>query len=127
MFLFVTTINIILLFFSRSEEQIKLEKSLAKVMNYPVVFFTRTYLTSNKYGSGSGQFRHTSDLKPDQILLPLIENGLLIGGNFIKNTRNRNDELKYSSFCKQLPSVIQNNPRIKREFDVIFFLISSLV
>lgn len=100
-------------------------------MNYSVVFFTRTYLTSNKYGSGSGsgsgQFRHTSDLKPDQILLPLIENGLLIGGNFIKNTRNRNDELKYSSFYKQLPSVIQNNPRIKREFDVIFFLISSLV
>ena len=91
---------------------------MAKVMKYPVVFFTRTYLTNKKYGAGSGQFSHTYDLKPDQILLPLIENGLLIGGDFIKNSRNRNSELKYSSFCKQLPSVIQNNPRIKREFDV---------
>lgn len=111
----------------RNEEQVKLEKSMAKVMNYPVVFFTRTYLTSKKYGAGSGQFSHTSDLKPDQILLPLLESGLLIGGAFIKNSRNRNDALKYSSFCKQLPSVIQNNPRIKREFDVSMFLISCFV
>jgi hypothetical protein len=97
---------------------VKLEKAMAKVMNFSVVFFSRSYLTNKKNGEGSGQFSHSSDYKPDQILSPLIENGLLIGGNFIKNTRTRKENLTYSSFCKQLPSVIQNNSRIKRAFDV---------
>jgi hypothetical protein len=91
---------------------------MIRVMNFSVVFFTRQYLTNNKKGEGSGQFSHSSDLKPDQILAPLIENGLLIGGNFIKNARTGNEDLKHSSFCKQLPSIIQNNPRIKQAFEV---------
>ncbi len=100
---------------------------MVKVMNFSVVFFTRKYLTNNKNGEGSGQFSHSHDLKPDQILSSLIENGLLVGGNFIKNARNRNEEFKYSSFRKQLPSVIQNNPRIKQAFEVnIIFLFTLL-
>lgn len=76
-------------------------------------------MSSNKNGEGSGQFSHSSDLKPDQILSTLIENGLVVGGNLIKNARNKKEELNYySSFCKQLPSVIQNNSRIKRAFEV---------
>ncbi|CAF3403835.1 unnamed protein product [Rotaria sp. Silwood1] len=69
----------------KSHEQIKLEKAMAKVMNYSVVFFSRQYLTNKGKGEGSGQFCHSSDLKPEQILTPLIENGLLIGGNFLKD------------------------------------------
>lgn len=92
---------------------------MVKVMNFSVVFFTRRYMSSNKNGEGSGQFSHSSDLKPDQILSTLIENGLVVGGNLIKNARNKKEELNYySSFCKQLPSVIQNNSRIKRAFEV---------
>ncbi len=87
-------------------------------MNFSVVFFTRQYMTNNSKGAGSGQFSHSSDLKPDQILSSLIDAGLLIGGNFIKYARPGNDPLKYASFCKQLPSVIQNNPRIKKAFEV---------
>ncbi|CAF3923142.1 unnamed protein product [Rotaria sp. Silwood1] len=101
----------------KNPEEIKLEKAMIKVMNFSVVFFTRQYLTNNKQGAGSGQFSHSYNLKPDQILSPLIENGLLIGGNFIKNGRHRKDNSQYSSYCKQLPSVIQNNPRIKQAFE----------
>jgi hypothetical protein len=89
-----------------------------KVMNFSVIFFTRQYLTNNKRGAGSGQFSHSTDLKSDQILIPLVEAGLLIGGNFIKNARLGSEDLKYSSFCKQLPSVILSNPRIKQAFEV---------
>ena len=91
---------------------------MAKVMNFSVVFFTRQYLTNNKNGEGSGQFRHSHDLKPDDVLSSLIENGLIIGGNFIKNARISKDDRKYSSFCKQLPSVIQNNSVSKKAFEV---------
>ncbi|CAF4818491.1 unnamed protein product [Rotaria socialis] len=77
----------------------------------------KQYLTSNKKGPGSGCLSHSNDLKPDQILLPLYESGLIIGGNFIKNARGGNEDLPYTSFCKQLPGVICNNPRIKQAFD----------
>lgn len=91
---------------------------MAKVMNFSVVFFTRQYLTNNRHGEGSGQFRHSHDLKPDDVLSALIENGLIVGGNFIKNTRLSKEDGKYSSFCKRLPSVIQNNSVMKRAFEV---------
>ncbi len=97
---------------------------MMKVMNFSVVFFTRQYLTNNKQGEGSGLFSHSYDLKPDQILSPLIEKGLLVGGNFIKNGRyKKEDLLQFPSFRKQLPSVIQNNRVIKDAFEVniIFF------
>jgi hypothetical protein len=106
----------------RSPEEIRLQKSMIRVMNFSVVFFTRRYLTSTKMGAGSGQFSHSYDHKPDQILSPLVDAGLLIGGNFIKNARAGNDELPYSSFCKQLPAVIRQNPRIQQAFDVSIIL-----
>lgn len=88
-------------------------------MNFSVVFFTRQYLTNNKLGEGSGKFSHSNDLKPDQILLPLFQNGLIIGGDFLRKARTgNNDNLKCKSFCKQLPSVIQSNLRIKQAFEV---------
>jgi hypothetical protein len=97
---------------------------MVTIMNFSVVFFTRQFLTNNKQGEGSGQFTHIYDLKPDQILLPLVESGLIIGGNFLKNGRHgKNEELKHRSFCKQLPTVIQNNPRIKQVFDVLTILL----
>ncbi|CAF1182285.1 unnamed protein product [Adineta ricciae] len=101
----------------KSPEEVKLDKAMCKVMNFSVVFFPRQYLTNNTKGEGSGQFSHSSDLKPDQVLTPLVESGLVIGGNFIKHARTRSDELKFPSFRKQLPSVIQNNSIIKRAFD----------
>ncbi|CAF1231570.1 unnamed protein product [Adineta steineri] len=90
---------------------------MVKVMEFSVVFFTRQYMTNTTKGEGSGQFSHSYDLKPEEILLPLIENGLIIGGNFIKNGRVPNTGLQYASFCKQLPSVINDNPRIKKSFE----------
>ena len=87
-------------------------------MNFSVVFFTRQYLTNGKTGEGSGQFRHSHDLKADDVLSSLIEDGLIIGGNFIKNARILKEDQKYPSFCKQLPSVIQNNSVMKRAFEV---------
>ncbi|CAF1501841.1 unnamed protein product [Adineta ricciae] len=101
----------------KDQHEIKLEKAMVKVMSFSVVFFTRRYMTSNKNGAGSGQFCHIHDLKPDQILSPLIDSGLLIGGSFIKCARPGNDGVKYASFCKQLPSVIQTNPRIRKAFE----------
>ncbi|CAF4915468.1 unnamed protein product, partial [Rotaria sp. Silwood1] len=101
----------------KSHEQIKLEKAMAKVMNYSVVFFSRQYLTNKGKGEGSGQFCHSSDLKPEQILTPLIENGLLIGGNFLKGSRKNNESTISQSFCKQIPAVIQNTPKLKEAFE----------
>jgi len=121
-YLFLILIKRQYLHFFRTQDEIKLNKAMTKVMNFSVVFFTRQYLTNNKQGEGSGQFSHSYDLKPDQILLPLIESGLLIGGSFIKNGRYRKEDLQYTSFCKQLPSVIQNNPRIKQAFEVNIIL-----
>lgn len=115
-YVYGTFILFIVLF--RSREQVKLEKCMAKVMNFSVVFFTRQYMTNNKNGPGSGCFSHSTDLKPDQILLPLCESGLIIGGDFIKYARSGNEDLTYPSFCKQLPDVIHNNPCIKQAFDV---------
>ena len=104
----------------RSPEEVKLNKSMAIIMNFSVVFFTRRFLTNNKQGEGSGQFTHAYDLKPDQILLPLVASGLIVGGDFLKYAhRGKNDEIKYRSFCKQLPSAIENNPRMKQAFEVI--------
>lgn len=87
-------------------------------MNFPVVFFTRTYLTNKRQGAGSGQFRHSYDVKSDEVLTALIDDGLLIGGNFIKSGRTGKEDLQYSSFCKQLPSTIKNNSRIQQAFEV---------
>ena len=97
-------------------------------MNFSVVFFTRQFLTNNKQGESSGQFTHKYDLKPDQILSPLLESGLIVGGNFLKNARRgRSDDLKFTSFCKQLPSKIKNSLSLKMAFEVnIIFVLPSL-
>ena len=91
---------------------------MSKVMNFTVVFFTRQYLTNGKHGEGAGQFRHSNDLKTEQILSALIDKKLIIGGDFIRNTRSKSGTFRYSSFRKQFPSVITSNPDIKEAFDV---------
>lgn len=92
---------------------------MAAVMNFSVVFFTSQFLTNNKHGAGSGQFSHKYDFKPDQILAPLLESGLIVGGSFLKNARRgKRDDIPHTLFCKQPPSVIQNNSRIKMAFEV---------
>lgn len=95
-----------------------MDRAMAKVMNYSVVFFTRQFLTTGKQGEGSGQFRHSSDIKPDRILSALIEKRLLIAGNFIQGHRSNNDNTRYQSFRKQLPCVIARDPKIKEAFEV---------
>ncbi|CAF0845475.1 unnamed protein product [Rotaria sp. Silwood1] len=101
----------------KSHEQIKLEKAMAKVMNYSVVFFSRQYLTNKGKGEGSGQFCHSSDLKPEQILTPLIENGLLIGGNFLKvqqpnivSTNGKNNEQLIEMSSNVIECSVLNTP-----------------
>ncbi len=91
---------------------------MVKIMNCSVVFFTRKYLTSSKQGAGSGQLSHSYDLKPDEVLSALIDEGLIVGGNFIKTARHGKEDLQYSSFRKQSPSIIKNNSRIKQAFEV---------
>ncbi|UJR38901.1 hypothetical protein I4U23_031569 [Adineta vaga] len=101
----------------KSQKDCKLDKAKTKVLNFPVVFFSRTFLTNKRQGVGSGQFCHSTDMKPDEVLSTLIDDGLLIGGNFIKNVRSGKEDLQYSSFCKQFPSTIKNNPRIEQTFE----------
>jgi hypothetical protein len=106
------------LFSFRNQNESKLDKAMVKIMNFSVVFFTRKYLTNTKQGAGSGQFSHSCDVKTDEVLSALINDGLLIGGNFIKSGRLGKDDLQYSAFCKQLPSKIKNNSVIKQAFEV---------
>ncbi|CAF1169996.1 unnamed protein product [Adineta steineri] len=101
----------------KNQQDCKLDKAKVKVLNFPVVFFTRSYLTNNRQGAGSGQFTHSYDVRPDELLSALIDDGLLIGGNFIKNRRISNENLQHASFCKQLPSIIKNNHRITQAFE----------
>ncbi|UJR24352.1 hypothetical protein I4U23_005729 [Adineta vaga] len=74
----------------KNQTDYKLDKAKTKIMNFSV---------------------------PDEILTALIDDGLLIGGNFIKSGRSSKEGLQYSSFCKQLPSTIKNNPRIQQTFE----------
>jgi hypothetical protein len=103
---------------SRSPEQMKMDKAMCKVMQLSVVFFTRQFLTNRKQGEGSGQFCHSYNVKPDQVLSALIEQGLIVGGHFIQGGRTNNEHLPYPSFRKQMPWVIEQNPKIKGAFEV---------
>ncbi|CAF2089197.1 unnamed protein product [Rotaria magnacalcarata] len=98
--------------YSRSPEDIKLEKTMATIMNFSVIVFTREFSTNNKQDESSCQFTHSYNLKTDQIIAPLLVNGLIIGGNFLKNACcSKTKELQHISFCKQLPSAIQKTIR----------------